>query len=155
MDAEPRRDPEPASPSGSGPRARPRRPQPPGSAQPAALRRAAVLVAVEGTALAVLGVGYAISGVVGSPEDRTATVLAGLFAAVAGAGLVAAGRGLALVRPWALAPTVLAQVLLLVVAVGLLQGGVLGVGLPLALAAVAVLALLASRASRDVFRGAA
>jgi len=37
--------------------------------------RAALLVAVEGVALVVLGVGYGVAGVVGRPFDRTATLI--------------------------------------------------------------------------------
>jgi len=120
---------------------------------PAPLRRAAALVLLEGAGLLLLGVGYAVSGVVGAPEDRLATVLAGVFAAAAGLGLLPVARGLAAGRGWALSPTVVAQLLLVVVGAGLVQGGVLPVALPLLTVAALVLAGLAAGPSRQVFRG--
>jgi hypothetical protein len=127
----------------------------PGPDVPGPLRTAGALVITEGLALALLGAGYAVSGVVGRPEDRLATVLAGAFALLVGAGLVQVGRGLRQGRAWSLAPTVVVQVFTFVVGVGLLQGGVLWAALPLLGLPAAVLLLLAAPASRDVFRGAA
>ena len=120
---------------------------------PRPVRAAAALVAVEGLALALLGAGYAVSGVVGAPEDRLATVVAGGFALLVGVALTGVARGLARARSWALAPTVVVQVFTFVVGVGLLQAGVLAVALPLLLVPATVLYLVATPASRDVFRG--
>jgi hypothetical protein len=122
---------------------------------PAALRRAGALVSAEGAALAALGIGYALSGVLGEPEDRLATVLAGLLALLLGGALVPVGRGLARARGWALAPTIVVQLFMGIVAVGLFQGRVLWAALPLLLAAGAVLYLLSTRESRDVLRDSA
>ena len=121
---------------------------------PRSLRRAAGLVLLQAAALLVLGVAYAVSGVLGSPENRVATVLAGLLAAVVGLALVAVGRGLGRGRAWALSPSVVTQVFVVVVAVGLLQGGVLLVAVPLLVLAAAVLWSLATSGSRAVFRDA-
>ena len=122
---------------------------------PPPVRRAALLVTGEGAALALLGAVYAVSGVVGEPEDRVATVLTGLFALAVGLVLVAVGRALGRARGWALSPAVLAQLFLLVVASGLVQGRVYAIAVPLLLVAVTVLASLLAPASRATFRGAA
>ncbi len=117
---------------------------------PVPLRAAVGVLAVQAGGLALHGAGYAVSGLVGRPEDRLATVLAGLLAVLLGAGLLAVARGLSRCRSWSLAPTVVTEVLVGVVAVGLLQGGVLPVGVPLLLSAVVVLGGLAARDSRAV-----
>ena len=125
----------------------------PSSGVPSSLVRAGLLVVVEGAALTLLAIGYAVSGVVGQPEDRLGTVLAAALALLVGAVLVPVGRGLARGRSWALSPTIVVQLLLGVVGVGLFQGGVLAVGVPILLAVAAVLYLLATPQSRAVFRG--
>ena len=122
---------------------------------PTPVRRAALLVIGEGAALALLGAVYAVSGVVGEPEDRVATVLTGVFAVAVGLVLVAVGRALGQARGWALSPAVLAQMFLLVVASGLVQGRVYAIAVPLLLVAGTVLASLLAPASRATFRGAA
>ncbi len=119
---------------------------------PVSLRSAGLLVSAEALALASGAVGYAVSGVLGHPADRLATLLAAAMAGFAAAALLAAGRGLRAGRGWAWSPTVLAQLLILVVAVGLLQGRVWAAGGPLALLAAAVLYLLATPQARAVYR---
>ena len=123
-------------------------------AVPPALRRAGLLVVAEAVALALLGLGYAVSGLVGSPDDRLATVLLGLMAVVGGALLVPVGRALGRARGWAVSPTVVVQLFVVVVAVGLFQGGVLPVAVPLLVVAGAELYLLATPESRAVLRDA-
>lgn len=120
---------------------------------PAPLRRAGSLVLVEGGGLVLLGVLYAGSGVLGQPEDRLATVLAGVLAVLAGLALLAAGRALRAGRSWAWSPAVLAQLFTVVVAIGLLQGRVWLVGGLLLLPAASVLYLLATPESRAAYRG--
>lgn len=120
---------------------------------PLPLRRASLLVALEGAALALLGLGYAVSGVVGSPEDRTATVLAGLIALAAGLLLVPVARGLGTVRGWAWSPTIVAQLFLLVVGTGLVQGRVWAAAVPLLVLAGTVLYQLATPQARSAYRG--
>ena len=121
---------------------------------PAGLRAAGLLVLLEGAGLALLGVGYAASGLLGTPEDRLAVVLAGAFALVVGLGLVAVGRALGQARGWALAPTVVTQVFGSAVAVGLVQAGVHVVAVPVLLAAAGVLVGLVTRTSRAALGGA-
>ena len=84
-----------------------------------------------------------------------ATVLTGVFALVVGVVLLAVGRALGQARGWALSPAVLAQLFALVVASGLVQGGVYVIAVPLLLVAGTVLASLLAPASRATFRGAA
>ena len=112
------------------------------------LRRAALLVGLEGAALVLLGIGYGVAGVLGEPFDRLATLLEALLTAAVGAGLLLVGRGLAAGRRWAMAPAVLAQLLALPVGVGLVQGRVWYAAVPVLLLATAVLAHLAAPSSR-------
>ncbi len=120
---------------------------------PPVLRWAAAVVAVEAVALAVLGAGYAVSGLVGDPESRLGTVLAGVLAVLVGLALLPVARALGRARSWAVAPTVVVHLLAVVVAVGLLQGGVPAVGLPLLAAAAGVLSCLAAPTSRAALKG--
>ena len=118
-----------------------------------AVTRAALLVAVEGAALTVLGTGYAVAGAVGDPFDRTATLLEGGFAALAGLLVLLVARGLLHVRGWARSPAVVLQLLALPVGLGLVQGGVLYAAGPVLGLAVAVLYQLATPEARLAFRG--
>ena len=118
-----------------------------------AVTRAALLVGVEGAALVVLGTGYAVAGVVGDPFDRTATLLEGGFAALAGLLLLVVARGLLDVRGWARSPAVVLQLLALPVGLGLVQGGVLLAAVPVLGLAVGVLYQLATHEARLAFRG--
>ena len=118
-----------------------------------AVTRAALLVGAEGAALVVLGTGYAVAGVVGDPFDRTATLLEGGFAALAGVLLLVVARGLLGVRGWARSPAVVLQLLALPVGLGLVQGGVLVAAVPVLGLAVGVLYQLATPEARLAFRG--
>jgi len=114
--------------------------------------RAALLVAVEGLALVVLGVVYGAAGVVGDPFDRTATLLEAGLAVLAGAVLLLVARGLGDVRGWARSPAVVVQVLALPVGVGLVQGRVWLAAVPVLALAGAVLWCLATPQARLAFR---
>ena len=118
---------------------------------PAPLRRAALLVAVEGAALAVLGAAYAVAGVTGAPTEPLGAVLEGVFALVVALALLVVARGLAAGRGWAWAPTITAQLFLLVVGSYLLQGGVWYAAVPVLLLAVGVLSQLAAPAARRAY----
>ena len=113
--------------------------------------RAALLVAVEGLALLVLGLVYGTAGVVGAPFDRTATLLEAGLAVVVGAAVLLVARGLGEVRGWARAPAVVVQLLALPVGVGLLQGRVLVAAVPVLGLAVSVLYLLLTAEAREAF----
>jgi len=114
--------------------------------------RAALLVAVEGLALTVLGVVYGVAGVVRDPFDRTATLLEAGFAVLVGVLLLLVARGLAEVRGWARSPAVVVQLLALPVGYGLVQGRVWSAAVPVLLLAGAVLWHLATAEARLAFR---
>jgi hypothetical protein len=114
--------------------------------------RAALLVAVEGLALVVLGVVYGAAGVVGEPFDRTATLLEAGLALLVGVLVLLVARGLAEVRGWARSPAVVVQLLALPVGVGLVQGQVWLAAVPVLLLAVSVLYLLMTAEARLAFR---
>jgi hypothetical protein len=114
--------------------------------------RAALLVAVEGVGLAALGVGYAVAGLLGRPEDRLATELAALIALAVGLALLPVARALRQERAWARSPVVTLNLFGLPVGYGLAQGRVwLAAVLVLGLS-VGVLLLLASPGARLAFR---
>ena len=115
--------------------------------------RAALLVAGEAGALTLLGVAYAVAGVVGEPFDRTATLLEAGFAVVVGLLLLAVARGLHQVRGWSRSPAVVLQLLALPVGVGLVQGQVWVAAVPVLLLAGSVLYQLATPEARLAFRG--
>ncbi len=112
------------------------------------VRRAAALVAVEGAALFLVGLAYAVAGVVGRPENRLREELAALLAVASGPLVLWLGRGLARPRLWARSPVVVLQLLLVPVGLGLLQGGIYLVGGPLVVAGLGVLYLLATPTAR-------
>ena len=117
-----------------------------------AVRRAALLVAVEGVALAVVGVGYAVAGLLGRPEDRLATELAAGLAVLLGLALLPVARGLTRERLWARSPAVVVQLFCLPVGYGLAQGRVwLAAAVVLGLS-LGVLVLLATPEARRAFR---
>ncbi len=115
--------------------------------------RAAVLVAVEGVALVLLGAAYGVAGLVGDPFDRTATLLEAAFAVGAGGLVLLVARGLARVQGWSRSPAVVLQLLALPVGVGLVQGRVWLAAVPVLLLAGAVLYCLATPEARLAFRG--
>ena len=113
---------------------------------------AAALVAVEGLALTVLGVGYGVAGVVGDPFDRTATLLEAALAVLVGVFVLLVARGLADVRGWSRSPAVVVQLLALPVGYGLVQGRVWFAAVPVLGLAGAVLYLLLTAEARLAFR---
>jgi hypothetical protein len=106
------------------------------------LRRTAVLLAVEGVALLVLGTVDAVATVVGSPTDRVLSFTVAGFALGTGAVLLVVSRAIGRRRGWARSPAVVLQLLALPVGVGLLQGGLWYAGLPVLVLAAATLWLL-------------
>ena len=120
---------------------------------PSAVTRAALLVAVEGVALVVLGLGYAVAALAGDPFDRTAALLEGGFALLGGLLLLLVARGLARTAGWSRAPAVVLQLLSLPVGVGLVQGRVWYAAAPVLALAAAVLYQLATPQVRKAFSG--
>ncbi|MCW2715016.1 MAG: hypothetical protein JWN88_2063 [Frankiales bacterium] len=116
-----------------------------------AARRAALLVAVEGAALILLGTGYAVAALVGEPYDRAATLLEAGFALVAGVLVLLVARGLWRTAGWSRAPAVVVQLLALPVGVGLVQGRVWYAAVPVLLLAGTVLYQFATPEARRAF----
>lgn len=104
-----------------------------------AVRRAAALLVVEGVALAVLGVVFAVATAVGTPTNRGLSFGVAGFAVATGAVLVLLARAVDGRRSWARSPAVVLQLLAFPVGVGLLQGRVWVAGLPVLLLAGATL----------------
>jgi len=116
------------------------------------LRVLVAVLLVEATALVVLGVGYAVLSVTGSPENLLGAELAAAFAVVAGGVTGLLARAVSAGRSWARTPAVLINLLALPVAVGLLQGGVWAVGVPLLLVVLIALALFVAAPVRAALR---
>lgn len=115
------------------------------------VRRLSLLLVLEGTALACLGLGYggyALSRL----GDHGAAALAGAAAVAAGAVLVLLGRAAGREKGWARSPAVTLNVFPLPVAVQALAAGAWWVGVPLLLLAGSVLYLFATPELRDTFR---
>lgn len=119
---------------------------------PAIVRRAAVLVGLQGAALAGIGVVYAVAAVTGAPQNRAAAELAAAGAVAVGAMMVAFAWALARARRWSRSPVVVLEIIALPVGTGLLQGHQWVPGsLVLAMAA-CTLYQLATPAGRGAFR---
>lgn len=117
------------------------------------MRRAAGLVAGEGAALVLLGLGYGTAAVVGEPFDRAGALLEAGVIALAGALVLLVARGLWRTAGWSRSPAVVLQLLALPVGVGLVQGQVWYAAVPVLLLAGSVLYLLATPQARLAFRG--
>lgn len=117
------------------------------------MTRAALLVGFEGGALALLGFGYGLAGVFGTPYDRTATLVEAGFTVVVGGLVLFVARGLRRTAGWSRSPAVVVQLLAVPVGVGLLQGRVWYAALPVLLLAGGVLHQLATPEARLAFRG--
>ncbi|MFJ5633157.1 hypothetical protein ACIQF5_10940 [Streptomyces goshikiensis] len=113
------------------------------AALPGRLTAAAVLTALEGLALAGLGVYMLFVGIAGDPDSPQQAETGGVtLLALAALPLIAA-RGLRLGRRWSRGPALITQLMALPVAWTLwTTGGAMAAAVGLALAAVAVVALL-------------
>lgn len=117
-------------------------------AAPTAVRRAGLIVVVQGLAALVVAVVLVVRGIAGA-DQRVANGLAtaGWFVLV-GAGVIAAGRALVLGRRWGRGLAVITQLLLLPVAWYLAVGSHQpGFGIPAGVVALIVLGLLFSPAA--------
>jgi len=118
---------------------------------PRPLAIAAGLVGVEALACLIAGVGFLVAVGVGKPADRGVAATLAALLLVFGAGLVLDARGLLRARPAAQTPAYLAQFFALVVA--WYQRHTLPVVTALVVVlAVAVVAALSARESRDALR---
>ena len=80
------------------------------------MRAAAALVALEGTAGVVAGLGFTVAALVGDPNDRGTAVLLGALLTLYGVGILLVARGVARGSRWARTPAYLIQFFGLVVA---------------------------------------
>lgn len=98
-------------------------------------RRAALLLALEGLALVVVGAADAIATAVGTPTDRGLSYAVAAFAVGGGATLLLLARAVDQRRGWARSPAVVLQLLALPVGIGLVQGQVWAAAVPVLLLA--------------------
>lgn len=114
----------------------------PDGPRPRRLTYAAVLVGIEGLALAVAGVWMLVLGFTGEPDDRQQAVTGGVTLVVLALLPLLAARGLLALRGWSRGPAVITQVMALPVAYNLLQADSVAIPAGIALAVVAVAALV-------------
>nr|WP_242440535.1 hypothetical protein [Streptomyces sp. CB02923] len=116
----------------------------PSGPRPARLSAAAVLAAVEGVALAALGVYMLVEGLTGSPDSPRQAETGGLTVIALAVLPLVAARGLWLRRRWSRGPSLITQIVAFPVAWTLINGGgaLIAAGIGLAMAALAVLGLL-------------
>jgi hypothetical protein len=106
------------------------------------LRAAAALVAVEGLTMIGLGALLLVRGFGADVDDVWRAELGAALALASGGGVVLLARALLTGRRRVQSPVVVTQLLCLPVAVGLVQGGLYGYGVPLLAVPIAVLILL-------------
>ncbi|WP_234345853.1 hypothetical protein [Streptomyces sp. NRRL F-5755] len=116
----------------------------PSGPRPGRIGAAAVLTAVEGLALAALGVYMLVMGLAGSPDSPRQAEMGGLTVLALAALPLVAARGLWLRRRWSRGPSLITQIVAFPVAWTLVNGGgaLIAAGIGLAVVAIAVLALL-------------
>ena len=117
-----------------------------------AVRRAAVVVGLEGLVLAVLGVVYGVLGLTGDAETRVGAVVGAMLIVGAGVLLVLVARALDRERPWSRAPVISVQLLTLLTALSLMPTGVAPAALVAMGMAIVVLYALATEEARDALR---
>ncbi|MEV6651406.1 hypothetical protein [Streptomyces sp. NPDC051219] len=116
----------------------------PGGTPPARLTAAAALTALEGIALAAVGVYLLVMGLLGDPDSAQQAETGGLTLIALAVIPLAAARGLRLCRRWSRGPALIMQLIAVPVVWTLVQtGGVMtAAGIALGVVAAAVLALL-------------
>lgn len=112
-----------------------------------------LVVALHAVVLVGFGLYLVVAGVAGSPSDRTGAVGAGALSLLGGAGLVLVARGLLRRRRWARSPALVAEVIVLPVAWGLVQGGRGEIGVPLLVTAAGCLVSLLAASRLGVLEG--
>jgi len=117
-----------------------------------AVRRAAVVVALEGLVLVGLGVAYGVLGLTGDAESRVGAEVGAALIVAAGVLLVLVARALDRERAWSRAPVISVQLLTLLTALSLMPTGVAPAALVAMGMAVVVLYALATQEARDALR---
>jgi hypothetical protein len=112
--------------------------------RPPTLSAAAAIEALEGIALAAVGLYVGVEAIVGSPNDLAGAVVLALMAVATGVGIVAVGRGLWQARRWGRAPALLTQIFAVIAAISMIQSRRQAVGVVLIALAVAGAATLLS-----------
>lgn len=115
------------------------------------LRRLALLLALEGALLVLLGAGYGMASLTDASE-RAPAELAAASAVLLGLLLLVLARAVDRERRWARSPAVVLNVFPLPIGLGILQAGVWWVGVPVLLLAGSVLYLFATPDLRELFR---
>lgn len=119
---------------------------------PSQVLLAAVIIALEGAIIVVLGVLWAIRSVTDSPDNVGASIMGAIFAVVAGVVLVRLALGISKGQPWARSPVVAVQILFLPVSFSLaFQGGDPAYGVPALVACALVIYLLFTPPAKLVF----
>jgi hypothetical protein len=119
---------------------------------PWTLRTGAVLVAVQGAALAVIGLAFGIYGMVHHPVDAVTFGFVLALALIAGTGLLFAARGLVRKQRWALPPAMVVQLCGLAVRYYMLTGGAAWAGAPLGVLALGIIVLLLAPSTSRVLK---
>jgi hypothetical protein len=129
-----------------------RSPDEPGSGPPVQLTAAAVVAALEGVALVVLGGIWLVATVTGSPASRSSSLAGAVFVVVIGAVVLRLALGVRRLQSWARTPLLVLQMLFLPIGATItFSAGQPGYGLPVLLVSVTILVLLMTRASRLAF----
>ncbi len=110
-------------------------------------RAAAILVALQGLFLVIIGLVLAVNSVTGGPADRLGAQLGAGLAVAAGLTVLVLARALQRRRPWARSPVLVVELLCLPVAWGLFQAHRTVVGFVVAGAAVLGIGLLGASAA--------
>jgi hypothetical protein len=121
---------------------------------PSPVRRAAVLLAVEGAVVGALGASYAVVALIGEPLSLAGALVGAVLLVAAGAVLVLLARAVDRVRRWARSPAVVVQLLGLLIGVQLAQLQLWAPAVPTLLLSGAVLYQLATPEARIAFRSA-
>ena len=115
------------------------------------VRRLALLIALEGVALVLLGIGYGVASL-SDASERAPAELAAAAAVLAGVVLLVLARAADRGTSWSRSPVIVLNVFPFPVALGVLQAGLWWVAVPMLLLAGAVLYLYATPDLREVFR---
>ena len=118
-----------------------------------ALTRAALLVALEGVVLVVLGLTYAVAGLRADAESRVGAELGALLIVGSGVLLLLVARGLHRRRGWARSPAVAVQLLTFLTGLSLAPTGIAPAAfVAMAVSAVVLYSLLSSQARAELER---